>query len=192
MSTKPLPTALPDEASVRAPDEIRGGDELIFPNSLLPEERVAAEVLVMRCPQFAQAMLDELAARMNINAIRVSPIGYLRGMVKRAQAGEFVPELGVRVAATRCQREDAAALRENEEAERQRLNAERASPEYQARIAKHREEMRKILESMASRKSPGAIRREPAGRRRGTKTVSTADSVRDGGERRCRVTGKQC
>jgi hypothetical protein len=66
-----------------------------------------------------------------------------------------VPELGVRVAATRCQRQEAAALRESEEAERQRLNAERASPEYQARIDKHREEMRKILESMARPKAQG-------------------------------------
>jgi hypothetical protein len=153
MNTKTLPRTVPDEASVPAPDEIRGGDELIFPNSLLPEERVAAEVLVMRCPQFAQPMLDELAARMNLDAIRVSPIGYLRGMVKRAQAGEFVPELGVRVAATRCQRQEATALRAREEAERQRLNAERASPEHQAKIAKHREEMRKIMESMASPKT---------------------------------------
>ena len=36
---------------------------------------------------------------------------------------------------------------ESEAAERQRLNAERANPEYQARIDKHREEMRKILAS---------------------------------------------
>jgi len=153
LSTKPLPLALPGEASVRATDEMRGGEGLIFSKSLLPEEKVAAEVLVMRCPQFAQAMLDELAARMDINAIRLSPIGYLRGMVKRAQAGDFVPELGVRVAATRSQREVAAALREKEEAEGQRLSAERANPEYQARIARHREEIHQILKSAATRKT---------------------------------------
>ncbi len=146
---------LPGEASVRVPDEMRGGEGLIFSKSLLPEERRAAEVLVMRCPQFAQAMLDELAARMDINAIRLSPIGYLRGMIKRAQAGDFVPDLGVRVAATRSLREVAAALREKDEAERQRLGAERANPEYQARIATHREEIHQILKSAATRKTQG-------------------------------------
>lgn len=157
LSTRPPPLMLPGEASVRVPDEMRGGEGLIFSKSLLPEERRAAEVLVMRCPQFAQAMLDELAARMDINAIRLSPIGYLRGMIKRAQAGDFVPELGVRVAATRSLREVAAALREKEEAEGQRLSAERANPEYQARIARHREEIHQILKSAATRKTQGQV-----------------------------------
>jgi len=152
-STKPPPPTPSGEASVSALDSPRGGGELIFPKTLLPEEQVAAEVLVMRCPRFAQAMLDELAGRMNINAIRLSPIAYLRGLVKRAQGGEFVPEVGVRVAATRCQRREAAALRQQEEAERERLEAERGSPEYQAKAAQRRAEVRAMLDAMKKRQA---------------------------------------
>ena len=155
VSTKPLLLTPPDESDIGAPDDVRGGEELIFPTALLREEKVAAEVLVKRCPRLAQAMLDELAARMDIKAIRVSPIGYLRGMVKRAQAGDFVPELGLRIAESRVRRERAASLHENEEAERQRLNAERANPAYQARISMHREEIHKILKLRSKRKTQG-------------------------------------
>jgi hypothetical protein len=78
----------------------RGGD-LILPESLLPEERAAALLLLKPCAQQAQALLDELSARMQARAVHTSPLAYLRGLVRRALAGEFVPELGQRVAAAR-------------------------------------------------------------------------------------------
>ena len=147
MTTQPLLASTVREANRQAVDEPRGG-ELIFPNALLPEERSAAKALVTRCPHVAQALLDELAGRMGTNAIRASPIGYLRGMVKRAQAGDFVLELGVRIAAGRRQREEAELLREKQANEKRQLSLERASPEYQARVTQRRAEIRRILDSM--------------------------------------------
>lgn len=135
-------------------DSARGG-VLIFPQSLLPEERIAAEALVMRCPHLAQAMLDELAGRMKVHAVRMSPISYLRGILKRAQAGEFVPEVGVRIAAARLRHQEEAALRQQEEAERERLDAERGSPEHQAKAAKRRAEVREMLDAMKKRQTGG-------------------------------------
>ena len=146
--TTPPPVAVTGEMTRRTAEEPRGGGELIFSNALLPEERSAAEVLVMLCPDLAQALLDELAGRMSTNAIRASPIGYLRGMVQRAQAGNFVPELGVRIATGRRQREEAEVLRQKQVIYDLNLRAERASPEYQARVAQRRAEIRKILDAM--------------------------------------------
>ena len=148
MTTQPPPIAAANETNRRMVDEPRGGGELIFPNALLPEERPAAQALVMRCPDLAQALLDELAGRMSTNAIRASPIGYLRGMVQRAQAGNFVLELGVRIATGRRQREEAEVLRQKQARDDLNLRAERASPEYQARVAQRRAEIRKILDAM--------------------------------------------
>lgn len=150
-STKPPPLTPSDESSIAALDTPRGGGELTFPKALLPEERTAAEVLVMRCPQHAQAMLDELAGRMNINAIRLSPIGYLRALLKQAQAGQFIPEVGVRVAAARLKHQEEAALREKQEAERARHDAERESPDYQAKVEKRQAEVRAMLDAMKKR-----------------------------------------
>jgi hypothetical protein len=84
------------------PSQRRGGD-LILPESLLPEERAAALLLLKPCAQQAQALLDELSARMQANAVHTSPLAYLRGLVRRSMAGEFVPELGQRVAACQAQ-----------------------------------------------------------------------------------------
>lgn len=149
-STKPPPPVQGDEPSAAASDH-RGGGELIFPKALLPEERIAAEVLVMRCPQHAQAMLDELAGRMNINAIRLSPIGYLRALLKQAQDGKFIPEVGVRVAAARLRHQEEAALRQKQEAQRAQDNADRESPDYQAKVEKRQAEVRAMLEAMKKR-----------------------------------------
>lgn len=148
MTTQPPLASAVSESNRQALDE-PGGGELIFPNALLPEERPAAQALVMRCPQLAQALLDELAGRMSTNAIRASPIGYLRGMVQRAQAGNFVLELGARIAAGRRQREEAALLRQKQADEERQRRAERASPEYQAKVAQRRAEIQTILDAMA-------------------------------------------
>ncbi len=126
----------------------RGGGDLILPEGLLPEERASAVVLVQRCAGQAQALLDELSARMQANAVRTSPIAYLRGMVMRATTGAFVPELGPRVAAARRKRQEELIQREQREVEQRRLAAERASPDYQARIAVHRTELHRMLEGL--------------------------------------------
>ncbi len=151
LTTPPLPTA--GEANRGVTSDPGSGGELIFPVALLPEERRCARDLVTQCPQFAQALLDELAGRMTSNAIRASPIGYLRGMIQRAQAGSFIPEQGVRVAAARREQEEAQLLRERQAREERRLAEERANPEYQAKLAARRAEIRRILE--APRRSNG-------------------------------------
>ena len=129
----------------------RGGD-LIFPDGLTPEEKSAAAALILRCPALAQALLDELTARMRSNSVRTSPIAYLRGMVTRAQAGAFVPELGLAVAAARRKRREEAIARAQRDAEERRLAVERASPEHQRKVAEHRAKIREMLDAAQSRR----------------------------------------
>ena len=87
--------------------------------------------------------------------MHTSPIAYLRGLVKRANAGQFVPELGQRVAAARRRRQDELLQLQQREAEEHRLAVERASPEYQAKTAARREEIRRMLDGMRPGGSPG-------------------------------------
>ncbi|MBE0623475.1 MAG: hypothetical protein IH606_01560 [Burkholderiales bacterium] len=130
----------------------RGGD-WIFPDGLTPEEKCAASALVSRCPALAQALLDELTARMRSNSVKTSRIAYLRGMVTRALAGKFVPELGLAVAAARLKRREEAIVRARRDADERRLAAERASPEYQLKVAEHRARIRGML-AMAQARRP--------------------------------------
>ena len=125
----------------------RGG-ELIFPETLLPEERAAAILLFRHCADQAQALLDELSARMQAKSVRTSPIADLRGLVRRAEAGVFVPELGLRVAAARQRHHGESILRRQRAAEAQRMAAEQATPEHQLRAAKRRADIREMLEAM--------------------------------------------
>lgn len=139
-------------------DELRGGGDLFIPQQLLPEERAAARALVQCCADQAQALLDELSARLQANAVRTSPLAYLRGMVNRARTGQFIPELGLRVAAARSKNHHDLVLRQERDAESQRLAAERATPEYQAKVAARREEMRALILSMQSAAPRGKCR----------------------------------
>jgi hypothetical protein len=134
---------------------VAGGEELIFSEQMLPAERQAARVLLRPCGDHAQALLDELAARLEIGGVRSSPVAYLRGLIARASAGSFVPELGPRVAAARAQREREAVLRREREAEERRLAAERATPEYQAKARAHREQIRQMLDELKARVNTG-------------------------------------
>lgn len=136
-------------------DGARSGGDLIFPESLLPEERVAALLLVQRCADQAQALLDELGARLQAKAVHTSPIAYLRGLVRRAIAGQFVPELGLRIAAARRRHHEELILRQQREAEERRLAAERATPEYQAKVAARRAEIRQMLDAMHAGRQRG-------------------------------------
>jgi len=124
------------------------GGELIFPETFLPEERAAAILLVRHCAGQAQALLDELSARMQAKSVHTSPIAYLRGLIRRAEAGEFVPELGLRVAAARQRHHEESILRQQRAAEAQRLAAEQATPEHRRMAAKRRAEIREMLEAM--------------------------------------------
>lgn len=55
----------------------------------------------------AQQLLDELAGRMAGSQIRVAPLAYLRGLIRRARGGTFTPEAALRVAESRAQRQHA-------------------------------------------------------------------------------------
>jgi hypothetical protein len=122
-----------------------GGGGLIFPDQLVADERVAAQLLLRPCADQAQALLDELAGRLQVRSVRSSPLGYLRGLIERATAGTFVPELGPRIAAGRRRREEEAARERQRAAEAQRLAAERARPEHQATVAARCQEIRRLL-----------------------------------------------
>jgi hypothetical protein len=128
---------------------------LVFSEQMLPAERQAARVLLRPCGDHAQAVLDELAGRLQMGGVRGSPVAYLRGLIARAGAGSFVPELGLRVAAARAQRQREAALQREREAEEQRLAAERATPEYQAKARAHREQVRQMLDELKARVNTG-------------------------------------
>ena len=104
--------------------------------------------MLFRSADQAQALLDELSARLQAKAVHTSPIAYLRGLVRRAVAGEFVPELGLRIAIATRRHQEELILRQQREAEERRLAAERATPEYQAKVAARRAEIREMLNSM--------------------------------------------
>ena len=83
----------------------RGGgscSDLVFPNDLLPDEQAEAhaKVSVLNTP-INQQVLDEWAGIIAAGSIRSSILGCLRGLVKRAQQGTFVPERAIRVAQAR-------------------------------------------------------------------------------------------
>ena len=146
-SVQPQHTA----SSANPPDTLAGGGELIFPEQMLPDERQAARLLLRRCGNQAQCLLDELAGRLQVRGVRLSPVAYLRGLIARAAAGSFVPELGPRVAAEREQRQKDAIRRREREAEEQRLAAERATPEYQAKALAQRQKVRQMIDELKAR-----------------------------------------
>jgi hypothetical protein len=95
--------------------ETRNG-ELIFPRCLSEGQKSAALKMLSPLNGHAQALLDELAGREAIQPIK-NPLAYLRGLVRRAEAGDFNPEAGVAVAEARRRHEAMQqARKENEDA----------------------------------------------------------------------------
>jgi hypothetical protein len=127
-----------------------GGDALIFPERLLPAERDAARLLLGTAPALAQTLLDELAGRLQTEHVR-SPVAYLRGLIQRAAAGQFVPELAPRVAAERDRLRREGEAHRAQQVEEQRLAAERATPEYQACERERRERVSALLRDVRNR-----------------------------------------
>ena len=79
--------------------------QLEYPKGLSPSERVDAEKRLSPIPpELSQQLLDELAAHLKAGTIRVSPLVYLVGLIKRADAGEFVSEAALRIADARERR----------------------------------------------------------------------------------------
>lgn len=130
---------------------LSSGGDLIFPERLLPEERAAAIALLKRCPDQAQMLLDELSGRLQKNTIHTSPIAYLRGLVQRAQSGQFVPELAAGIAAARRKKIDEAMARAQRDVDAQRLAAEQDTLEFQAKVAERQIRVRRMIEDLRSR-----------------------------------------
>jgi hypothetical protein len=122
---------------------------------MLSQERAAARQLLQDRGDQAQGLLDELAGRLQANAVRSSPVGYLRGLIARAEAGTFLPELGPRVASDRQQTQKSAEQRHAREAEQRRQEIERVTPEYQARVRAQREKLSQLRDDMKQRLATG-------------------------------------
>ena len=132
-----------------------GGGDLIFPEEMLSPEREAARQLLHDSGDLAQALLDELAGRLQAHAVRSSPVAYLRGLIARAEAGTFLPELGPRIASERQQTQKSAEQRHAREAEERRQAIERATPEYQARVSVERQKLSQLRDDMKQRLATG-------------------------------------
>ncbi len=87
-----------------------GGGERIFPKAFSSRERDQADAMLRDVGEaLGQALLDELAGRLEQGALRGAPLAYLRGLVRRAEAGTFTPEAGLGIAEARARRERAEA-----------------------------------------------------------------------------------
>lgn len=115
-----------------------GGSGLIFPKQLTTREsELAMRHLGALAPVLAQELLDELAGRLNAHAVRGAPLGYLRSLAVRAEAGTFTPEAGIRVALARERDKELSALRT--------ASATADSPCSSSNHREHLEAMRKAL-----------------------------------------------
>ena len=129
-----------------APEPVVGGD-FVIPPQLLPAERQSARQLLADASLPAQVLLDELAGRLQTQAVR-QPLAYLRGLIQRAQAGTFVPELAPRIAAERAQRQAALQRQQQRADEAAGQIARQAQPGYQQRVQQGRERARELLAEM--------------------------------------------
>lgn len=76
--------------------------EYAFPAQLSLKECEIAETLLSTTDvSTAQAILDELAARLIQNKIHSAPLSYLRSLIKSAETGRFIPEAGIAIALKR-------------------------------------------------------------------------------------------
>jgi len=128
------------------PEPVVGGD-FVIPPQLLPAERQSARQLLADASLPAQVLLDELAGRLQSQSVR-HPLAYLRGLIQRAQAGTFVPELAPRIAAERSQRQAALQRQQQRADEAASQIARQAQPGYQQRVLQGRERARELLAEM--------------------------------------------
>ena len=92
-----------------------GGRGLIYPKPLSPNEvAIAIRRLATLPPMLAQALLDELAGRLNAHTVRGAPLSYLRALIACAEAGTFTPEVGVRVAQARERQQKPPVLKQRD------------------------------------------------------------------------------
>ncbi|PPD45433.1 MAG: hypothetical protein CTY12_07325 [Methylotenera sp.] len=113
-----------------------GSANYIFPKQLTSQEcEIAKSQLDVIDSALAQAVLDELAARLNANKVTGAPLSYLRSLITRTKNGQFMPEAGIRVASAREQ----AKLSQLKKA------AEVIKPSKPSEIPKHLAAMHQVL-----------------------------------------------
>ncbi|MBF0256711.1 MAG: hypothetical protein HQL47_09700 [Gammaproteobacteria bacterium] len=116
-----------------------GPDQALdYPPSLTPAERRKAAQMLSRVPAQAQDLLDELAALIQAERIRVSPLSCLRGLVDRAVLGTFALEAGAGIQAQR-------------EARQRQARRVEAPPDNDAILAQHARLMGLSLEEYRQR-----------------------------------------
>ena len=118
---------------------------LVLPAGLTSDESTAILRLVEPWPAQAQALLDELDARLRAGAVRTNPVAYLHGMVKRAAEGRFVPEAGRAASADRRRRRDLQAIRSRREDQRRGQQSTRTAIDRDAERAAGRAVLRQLL-----------------------------------------------
>ncbi len=124
-----------------------GSTDYIFPKQLTSQEReIAKSQLDAIDSVLAQAVLDELAARLNANKVTGAPLSYLRSLITRANTGQFMPEAGIRV----------AAAREQEKLAQLKKATEVIKPSNPSEIPKHLAAMHQVL----GRKSTSNLNQE--------------------------------
>lgn len=125
---------LPEDKEVAT--DPSGSTDYIFPKQLTSQEReIAKSQLDVIDSALAQAVLDELAARLNANKVTGAPLSYLRSLITRANTGQFMPEAGIRVAAAREQAKSAQL----------KMAAEVIKPSNPSEIPKHLAAMHQVL-----------------------------------------------
>lgn len=96
--------------------------ELILPPGILDTDATALRTLVNGLPiSLAQAVLDEVSARLQAGGIKQSLVSYARSLVKRSADGQFVPAAGLAIAEQRR----GAARTDSEIAKRRAASNER-------------------------------------------------------------------
>lgn len=109
-------TTIDPPLNLQQPQQHSGGSvELVFPKQLSEQEiEVAKGHLAGLEGAESQAILDELAGRLNSNSVRGAPLSYFRTLINRARDGTFTPEVGIKVASNR-QREQELAARKRQD-----------------------------------------------------------------------------
>jgi hypothetical protein len=126
---------------------------LVLPADLTSDESTAILRLVAPWPAQAQALLDELDARLRAGTVRTNPVAYLHGIVKRAAEGRFVPEAGLAASADRRRRRDIQAIRSRRDDQRRSQQSTRTAIDRDAERAAGRAVLRQLLESLGSERA---------------------------------------
>lgn len=100
LTQKPLQQPIPagDGIADTADAPGCGGGYLVFPESLLDEERSAITNMLHGCSDsLRQMILDEIEGAIRGKLIQKGPVPFCRALLRAAQTGTFTPNLGVAV-----------------------------------------------------------------------------------------------